>query len=352
MDKKLPARPNLEHLRSQAKSLLSQLNEGDLSAAQTFIEHLPAAQKMSPEEVRQAGLRLADAQSAIARKTGFASWPNLARHVEQLRQFEGSWEFLDLEVDGEAVPAAALTNSCILMDGDRFRTESPGANYEGIFTIDVEQEPHHIDIEFVEGPEAGNWSYGIYELTGDHLKICLGLTGANRPEGFVTTLGSSYALENLRRSSKSRPKGVEGGSSQAVANLPQIDESEFAMEMTPLLQKLQGDWVAVETVLNGKSLPEMMLKTGSRSTVGNETTVVFGGQTMVHAKVRIDETQSPAAVDYLNIGGSTKGQVTLGILGWIDGDVRFCIASPGQPRPEGFTSEPGSGQTLSRWRPK
>ena len=48
-------------------------------------DHLPAAKGMTADQVRQAGFRLADAQSAVARKTGFASWPHLARHVQQLR---------------------------------------------------------------------------------------------------------------------------------------------------------------------------------------------------------------------------------------------------------------------------
>ena len=43
----------------------------------------------------------------------------------------------------------------MMIDGDRFRMESPEATYEGIFTIDVEADPAQIDIEFVEGPEAG-----------------------------------------------------------------------------------------------------------------------------------------------------------------------------------------------------
>ena len=111
--------------------------------------------------------RLADAQSAIARKSGFASWPHLARHVEQLRALEGTWAFARLEIDGSAIPASALEASRILIDGDRFRTESPEANYEGIFNINVEAQPHEIDIEFVAGPEAGNWNYGIFRLDGD-----------------------------------------------------------------------------------------------------------------------------------------------------------------------------------------
>jgi uncharacterized protein (TIGR03067 family) len=157
VDKQLPARPNLDHLRRQAKAILSDLHAGDAQATAVIQEHLPAARDMTADQIRAANFRLADAQSAIARKTGFASWPHLARHVEQLRSLEGMWEFARLEVDGNVFPAATLSASRILINGDRFRTESPEATYEGIFNVNVEAEPHEIDIEFVAGPEAGNW---------------------------------------------------------------------------------------------------------------------------------------------------------------------------------------------------
>ena len=50
MDKTLPGRPNLDHLRGQAKKLLAQLAAGDAHAAQAFIEHLPAAKALKPAE--------------------------------------------------------------------------------------------------------------------------------------------------------------------------------------------------------------------------------------------------------------------------------------------------------------
>ena len=58
MSRDLPARPNLEHLRKQAKELLVSL------------------QQQNPE------CRLADAQHQIAREYGFESWTRLKVHVE------------------------------------------------------------------------------------------------------------------------------------------------------------------------------------------------------------------------------------------------------------------------------
>jgi hypothetical protein len=74
MSRNLPAHPNLEHLRKQAKDLL------------------PALQQQNPDS------KLADAQHAIAREYGFVNWPALKAHVESLPRaadrespFAGTW---------------------------------------------------------------------------------------------------------------------------------------------------------------------------------------------------------------------------------------------------------------------
>ncbi len=354
MKKSLPARPNLDHLRTQAKRLLADLQRGDQEAARTFLDYLPAAKKMTSARAQCAGFRLADAQSAIARKSGFAAWPALARHVAQLRALEGEWRFESLEVDGTAMPAGMLGASRLLMDGDRFRTESPEAIYEGVFTIDVEAEPARIDIEFVAGPEAGNWSYGIYALDADNLVLCLGLTGAPRPERFATAAGSGHALERLRRATAARPANVKGGrregaAAKSAAAAAAVDEAAFRAEMTPLLNEMQGEWSPVTLIVNGQALPAAMLSMGSRMVSGNETKVVIAGQVMVHAKIRLDESRTPVAVDYLNVGRGAA-TLSLGILERRDDLVRICMAPPDAPRPGDFSSEKGSGRIFSEWK--
>jgi hypothetical protein len=67
MSRHLPARPNLEYLKKQAKALL----------------------RAHP------GWQLADAQHALAREYGFESWPKLKAHVESIvapaSPFVGTW---------------------------------------------------------------------------------------------------------------------------------------------------------------------------------------------------------------------------------------------------------------------
>jgi uncharacterized protein (TIGR03067 family) len=353
--RKLPTRPNLEHLRQQAKTLLSRLNAGDPDAIRAFGEHLPEARAMKPAAVRAAGFRLADAQSVVARLSGFAAWPALSRHVRDLRALEGEWRVDRLEIDGSPLPRQMVKDSRILIDGDRFRTESPEAIYDGVFTIDVDATPPHIDIDFVEGPEAGNSSYGLFELDGDTLTLCLGLAGASRPKTFTTSRGSGHALERLRRVSLTRPAAVTGGTLPKASATPKSteaaheDPSAFDVAMTPLMRRLEGDWSPVELIMDGTPMPTEWLAFGSRTVSGNDVTVVFGGQTMLHAKARIDEASSPIAVDYLNLTKAQRGMVSRGIMEWIGDEFRILMAAPGEPRPSGFAPVARTA-TLSRWR--
>ncbi len=83
MNKQLPERPNLEHLREQAKDLLSAFRKGDPDAIARMMI-LPSF-ATRPDEVGTLPLALHDAQSVVAREYGFPTWPKLVNHVEQVQ---------------------------------------------------------------------------------------------------------------------------------------------------------------------------------------------------------------------------------------------------------------------------
>jgi hypothetical protein len=80
----LPERPNLGHLRKQAKELLRQYRADDPAALAAFRQYLPAAKDKSVTALNPVPLGLRDAQSCIARQYGFPSWPELKHYVEGL----------------------------------------------------------------------------------------------------------------------------------------------------------------------------------------------------------------------------------------------------------------------------
>jgi ankyrin repeat protein len=81
MPRELPARPNLEQLKKQAKSLLHAAQAHDGDALRRFAA-LPAFSGKPINEINAADLALHDAQSLIAREYGFPSWPALREEVE------------------------------------------------------------------------------------------------------------------------------------------------------------------------------------------------------------------------------------------------------------------------------
>jgi ankyrin repeat protein len=84
MSKSLPARPNLEQLKNQAKDLLKSHQAGNPEAIERVRQHHPSWSATSVSEVRHARLSLTDAQLVIAREYGFASWPKLKERVDSI----------------------------------------------------------------------------------------------------------------------------------------------------------------------------------------------------------------------------------------------------------------------------
>lgn len=81
MRRDLPPRPHLDHLKKQAKDLLAAHRRGDAGAVERLRAALPSLARLSGEEIRRAPLALHDAQSAVAREYGLASWNELRAEV-------------------------------------------------------------------------------------------------------------------------------------------------------------------------------------------------------------------------------------------------------------------------------
>lgn len=118
---------------------------------------------------------------------------------DDLEDFQGTWNFVTLEVEGSKVPDAMLTASRMIIKGDSFKSINGLVTYEGTIKIDTSKTPKTLDLMFTAGPEKGKTALGIYGLEGDNLKICLSLRDGNRPTEFVSKQGSAHALETLKR---------------------------------------------------------------------------------------------------------------------------------------------------------
>ena len=120
------------------------------------------------------------------------------------------------------------------------------------------------------------------------------------------------------------------------------------------LAALQGEWNMVAGVNDGWSIPAEARAGAKRVCRGNETTVSMNGMLLMKAKFTLDPSKKPSAIDYHRTvgpkGPTTSDTIQRGIYEIHNGSVRFCFAETGKPRPTRFSSEKGSGWTLTRWK--
>ena len=95
----LPARPNLEQLKNQAKDLLKAYRAGHPSALVRFRESLPRLRGASDGDPARASVSLRDAQQVVAAEYGFSSWPLMHAHIKERKNIV----MLEMTVDHVAV---------------------------------------------------------------------------------------------------------------------------------------------------------------------------------------------------------------------------------------------------------
>uniref|UniRef100_Q01WD1 Lipocalin-like domain-containing protein n=1 Tax=Solibacter usitatus (strain Ellin6076) TaxID=234267 RepID=Q01WD1_SOLUE len=251
--------------------------------------------------------------------------------MPDLKALQGTWKIVSLEMDGSAMPSGEAS---IIVKGSRFTTTAMGGEYSGAIEVDETTSPKSFNLRFDAGPETGNTSYGIYELSRDSWKICLTLRGGKRPTTFATTLGSGLALETLQRVTGANTKAGKAKSATPLAPLPGEPAPELA-----------GEWSMVSAIMSGKPLEPQYVRMGKRIATASELQVKIGPQAVLKAAYAVERTSAPKAMNYR----LADGRVQAGI--WeLDGrQLRTCFASPGQPRPTEFASARGDGRTFTVW---
>ena len=115
---------------------------------------------------------------------------------------------------------------------------------------------------------------------------------------------------------------------------------------------LQGEWSMASGSADGQPMPEEIRTQMKRVCKRDEVTVTMGTQTFLKAKITIDPSSKPKAIDYDMTEGFTKGKKQLGIYE-LEGDTfRACFGAPGAERPADFTTKAGDHRTVSVWERK
>jgi uncharacterized protein (TIGR03067 family) len=122
---------------------------------------------------------------------------------DELKKFEGTWQLVSSEHDGEKAPAEEIKKAMpkAVVKGDKVTLSAGGKTVmEAEFTVDPTKKPKTIDSTATAGPDKGKKTLGIYELDGDNLKICF--NEKERPKEFSAKKGSGNTMDTYTREKK------------------------------------------------------------------------------------------------------------------------------------------------------
>jgi uncharacterized protein (TIGR03067 family) len=130
--------------------------------------------------------------SAVACTFLSAHEPQTGADVQ--KQIQGTWKFIAQEMNGKAASKEEVAKMDITFAGDKWTVRDDGkVVHAGTHKFDPSKTPGHLDATVTEGDDKGTTMLGIYELTGDTLKVCFDPAGKERPTSFTAKAGQMSA---------------------------------------------------------------------------------------------------------------------------------------------------------------
>jgi ankyrin repeat protein len=227
MSRELPVKPNLEHLREQAKELLRRVHQSDTAALELFHSLVSFSTPVS--------LKLADAQYVLARDYGFRSWPKLKEHVESLEHAPPPAELLTAAIRAQDAEKTAhlLENHPELKAQINQPLASYGAGMQGMLAAVQRSDRKTIDVLLQAGADINARSHwwaggiGVLDECSPDMAAFLMERGAKLDAHSAARLGM---LEKLREFVAADPavvdaRGAHGNTPLHFASTMEIAQS-------------------------------------------------------------------------------------------------------------------------------
>ncbi len=150
--------------------------------------------------------------------------PPAAKRESDQERLQGDWEVVKTEVFGKDAPEGEVTKGVWTFRGEKLLTKSlQDSVIQSEVKLDEKAKPKTLDVTPIDGPEGekGKTFKGIYELTGDDLRLCMAGPGLDRPTEFKTKEGAHILLFTLKRVKKEKPEA-----DQAAARIKTLLEEK------------------------------------------------------------------------------------------------------------------------------
>jgi uncharacterized protein (TIGR03067 family) len=122
---------------------------------------------------------------------------------KELKKLQGTWTFESVEVGGKKESAADFKGMTVTFEGDKFTVKKGDEVIQvGTEKLDPSKSPKTVDVTVAEGLNKGAVMLGIYEISGDTLKVCFDPEGKKRPTEFKSAFGSQTFVNVHKRVKK------------------------------------------------------------------------------------------------------------------------------------------------------
>jgi uncharacterized protein (TIGR03067 family) len=211
--------------------------------------------------------------------------------------------------------------------------------------LDPSKKPKHIDVKF---PDNDEQAYGIYEISGDTVRIAASKNKDSRPKDFLAKDAILIVLKRAAAEGKNAAGKIDPGKAKET---PPLDKKN---RLHPILFQdvtqpksaaagLNGTWVIEDGQKSGQPLPADTIGKVTATFDSGKLTVTLasdikeGGPDVKKGTYSLNNQTDPRQID-IQMNGA-KG---LGIYR-IDGDsLQICMVDEGMPRPTEFKSPAGS----------
>jgi uncharacterized protein (TIGR03067 family) len=184
------------------------------------------------------------AQPATVERT---STPSPGSVVPKSEKLVGAWVFTRSVERGEEWPAKPPYRLRRVFD-ERFFVNEDLLSPESVpsrarYSVDDSSNPKQIDFEYLEGPRKGAVYHGIYEVSGNVLKICTSFDGVVRPSSFESAKGSDITVDFCERQVESpiaanpsieKPKNHAADAPTAASNAQSGDPEKTMVALEQL----------------------------------------------------------------------------------------------------------------------
>jgi uncharacterized protein (TIGR03067 family) len=118
---------------------------------------------------------------------------------KELKMFQGTWTFESVEAGGKKMPADQFKGMTVTFESDKYSVKM-GAEVVEAATVklDPSKSPKTVDSTVTDGPNKGKVYPGIYEISGDTLKVCFDEDGKKRPTEFKGEIGGHMLVVHKR----------------------------------------------------------------------------------------------------------------------------------------------------------